>query len=100
MKIISIANRDGPIGECTAKCYDAPVKTPCRCVCRGSNHGKGEAYALANAPKLAAKFGHCEVKVDPRAQQQTLWTDPDDLQRYFPPRNAGPLCGRRRDGDD
>lgn len=84
MRVIRIRNNDGPLGECTAKCYDADGGR-CRCVCGGRNHGVGEEQALANALQFAGEWS-CEVEVDERAKQQNLW--PNDLSKYYPPRNA------------
>lgn len=86
MRALRISNADGCIGECSAKCYDAAQATRCRCICGGRNHGVGEAQALANAREIRLEFPTAKVEIDDRANQTHLW--PDDLSKFFPPRNA------------
>lgn len=88
MKVIVVANADGPIGHCSAKCYDAPKGSRCRCVCGGDNHGQGEAFALAHTAKIARRYPNTTIYIDPRADQLNLW-DKDELPKFSPPRNAG-----------
>lgn len=50
-----VLTRRFPNGEessCTARCYNSTYKK-CTCICKGLLHGKGEAYAMANAYKAA-----------------------------------------------
>lgn len=86
MRALKISNADGSLGQCTAKCYDAPPKTRCRCICGGRNHGVGEPQALANALEIRSEFPTAKVEIDDRANQTHLW--PDDRPKLFPPRNA------------
>jgi len=44
--IIIRKNKDGAItGRCDARCYNAKGKK-CKCVCGGTNHGKGINFAI------------------------------------------------------
>lgn len=68
--VLAVRNRDGSLGRCDAKCYDATIPR-CRCVCGGKNHGKGLVRALAQIDDVAAQYegGTVEVQTDPRRHQ-------------------------------
>jgi len=53
--LISVHNSEGCVGRCDARCYDA-IHADCDCVCGGSNHGKGEAQAVANTAAHAEEW--------------------------------------------
>lgn len=52
MTLLSYASSGGDKGRCDAKCYNA-VSGPCRCICRGMNHGKGVTIAKEQTSRLA-----------------------------------------------
>lgn len=49
--LLAVYTRDGCIGRCDAKCYDA--KHPgCECICGGANHGAGLKQATDNTREM------------------------------------------------
>jgi hypothetical protein len=49
--MILVANSDGVVGRCDAKCYSA-TGPECDCICGGQNHGVGLQRALANTAAM------------------------------------------------
>ena len=74
---IIVANADGELGRCDAKCYNAPPHTRCVCVCGGRNHGAGELEAMAQVSELEADWlkrcEHVRITAHPKKDQLTLW---------------------------
>lgn len=85
--VIIIGNADGELGRCDKKCYGAPPRTRCVCVCGGLNHGRGELEAMAIARELEADWrargDHIFIATHPAADQLTLWR----VQSNDPPKS-------------
>ena len=76
--LLEVRNSDGIVGRCDAKCYDA-TEPRCRCVCQGTNHGKGELVACAQTRDLLGAYegASVEIRHDPRADQSVFdWVLP------------------------
>lgn len=43
-------------GRCDARCYDGDPQARCRCICGGTNHGKGRALAAANGRAIRRQW--------------------------------------------
>jgi len=62
------------LGACTAACYDSAENTPCVCVCRGANHGKGRLVAMSSAEEIAATWtGVARVSLAAETAQRILF---------------------------
>lgn len=69
--LIRVANSDGVVGQCDAKCYGAH-EPRCSCICGGENHGVGLTKALANTRAIVetvGQRGQVQTHMDPRANQ-------------------------------
>ena len=59
MTLIAVYKDDKNIGRCDARCYNAKGDE-CKCVCNGTNHGRGydeaRANTDANGDKLARDY--------------------------------------------
>ena len=71
-------------GRCDSSCYDA--KEPeCKCVCGGSNHGKGEQDAMENtahhALEMVTEWNTAQDLgiIDAEARPEWTWTVKDGL---------------------
>lgn len=72
--ILRVSRNGTPVGRCWERCYDADSHQ-CHCVCKGANHGRGRAYALAGALEIAETWRAlgCDVELNPEARQLSLW---------------------------
>lgn len=76
MRVLRVTRLLGElIGECTARCHNAPPNTPCSCVCGGELHGRGTTYALRHAPEIARKWQHGYAPYPEFEKQEVLFND-------------------------
>lgn len=81
MTLIAIHSGGECVGRCDARCYDAR-HPECDCICGGSNHGKGESFAVANTAQHASRWireytartgGVLSFEIAAEVEQMNLW---------------------------
>jgi hypothetical protein len=64
MTLIAVYKDDKCVGRCDARCYNAKGES-CKCVCMGTNHGKGFDEARSNTDANGDKLAREYEKVNP-----------------------------------
>jgi len=47
-RLLSLISPGYNKAQCDARCYDGKAGASCRCICQGTNHGKGKEFAIEN----------------------------------------------------